>query len=130
LDFILREAGYETKVQGYDFMVGKTFVGAMDEALKHSRLVFCLLSPAYLDSRWCGEEWQAALVEGKLFPLRIAECGPDGLLGQRAYVDLVGVAGARRPPTKFSPCSPRRRSWQPSDIRQDPTRRSQRVAEP
>jgi tetratricopeptide (TPR) repeat protein len=94
LDFILREAGYTTKVQGYDFMVGQSFVNAMDEALKQSRLVACLLSPAYLDSRWCGEEWQAALVKEKLLPLRIAECALDGLLAPRAYLDLVGVAEA------------------------------------
>jgi tetratricopeptide (TPR) repeat protein len=94
LDFTLREAGYATKVQGYDFMVGKSFVNAMDEALKQSRLVACLLSPAYLDSRWCGEEWQAALVKDKLLPLRIAECDLDGLLAPRAYLDLVGVPEA------------------------------------
>ena len=94
LDFTLREAGYATKVQGYDFMVGKSFVNAMDEALKQSRLVACLLSPAYLDSRWCGEEWQAALVKDKLLPLRIAECALDGLLAPRAYLDLVGVPEA------------------------------------
>jgi tetratricopeptide (TPR) repeat protein len=92
LDFTLREAGYTTKVQGYDFMVGKSFVNAMDEALKQSRLVACLLSPAYLDSRWCGEEWQVALLKEKLLPLRIAECDLDGLLAPRAYLDLVGVA--------------------------------------
>jgi hypothetical protein len=34
LDFTLREAGYATKMQDYDFMVGKSFVNAMDEALK------------------------------------------------------------------------------------------------
>ena len=70
LDFVLREAGYTTKVQGYDFMVGRSFVLAMDEALKHSRLVACLLSPSYLESRWCGEEWQVALLKENLFPLR------------------------------------------------------------
>jgi tetratricopeptide (TPR) repeat protein len=74
--------------------VGKSFVNAMDEALKQSRLVSCLLSPAYLDSRWCGEEWQAALLKDKLLPLRIAECDLDGLLAPRAYLDLVGVAEA------------------------------------
>ena len=94
LDFILRGAGYTTKVQGYDFMVGKSFVNTMNEALKQSRLVACLLSPAYLDSRWCGEEWQAALVKEKLLPLRIAECDLDGLLAPRTYLDLVGVPEA------------------------------------
>jgi tetratricopeptide (TPR) repeat protein len=94
LDFTLREGGYTTKVQGYDFMVGQSFVNAMDEALKQSRLVACLLSPAYLDSRWCDEEWQAALVKEKLLLLRIAECDLDGLLAARAYLDLVGVPEA------------------------------------
>jgi len=94
LDFTLGEAGYTTKMQGYDFTVGPSFVNAMDEALKQSRLVACLLSPAYLDSRWCGEEWQAALVKEKLLPLRIAECDLDGLLAPRTYLDLVGVPEA------------------------------------
>jgi hypothetical protein len=33
------EVGYTTKVQVYDFVVGKGFVGAMDDALKQSRWV-------------------------------------------------------------------------------------------
>jgi hypothetical protein len=64
----------------------------MEEALKHSRLVACLFSSAYLDPRWCGEEWQAALDKEKLLPLRIAGYELDCLLSPRAYVDLVGVA--------------------------------------
>ena len=30
IDFVLREAGYTTKVQGYDFVLGKSFVHAME----------------------------------------------------------------------------------------------------
>jgi tetratricopeptide (TPR) repeat protein len=92
LDFILCKAGYTTTVQLYDFPIGESFVHEIHEALKKSRYVACLLSPAYLSSWWCGEEWQASLRKGNLFLLRIAKCEPDGLLGPRAYLDLVGVS--------------------------------------
>jgi hypothetical protein len=92
LDFILREADYTTIVQEYDFPVGKSFLAAMDEALKQSQLLVCLLSPAYLASRWCAEEWQTGLLKDKLFPLLIARCELDGLLAPRSYLDLVGLS--------------------------------------
>jgi len=92
LDFILREAGYTTKVQGYDFMVGQSFVNAMDEASSKAAWWLASCRPAYLDSRWCGEEWQAALVKEKLLPLRIAECALDGLLSS-ACVSGSGRCG-------------------------------------
>jgi tetratricopeptide (TPR) repeat protein len=92
LDFILREAGYSTVLQHYDFTVGESFVNAMHSALGRSRLVVCLYSPAYLGSSWCKEEALAALYTDRLFPVRVAECSPDGLLGPRAYSDVVGRA--------------------------------------
>jgi len=94
LDFMLREAGYATKVQEYDFLPGQSFVEAMDQALVGSRFVVCLLSPGYLASRWCKEEWQAALRTNKLFLLRIADCDLDGVLAPHAYLDLVGASEA------------------------------------
>jgi tetratricopeptide (TPR) repeat protein len=92
VDFILREAGYTTKAQLYDFTAGESFLGAMTEALIRSRWVLSLLSPAYLESRWCQEEWQAAHLAKKLVPMRIADCEPEGLLAPIAYLDLVGVS--------------------------------------
>ena len=50
------------------------------------------LSPAYLESRWSSEEWHAALYENKLFAIRIADSNPEGLLGSRVYLDLVGAS--------------------------------------
>jgi tetratricopeptide (TPR) repeat protein len=94
LDFVLREAGHNTTMQEYDFLPGKSFVEAIDQALRTNDFVVCLLSPPYLASRWCKEEWQAALYTGKLFLLRIAECELDGILAPHAYVDLVGTAEA------------------------------------
>ena len=94
LDFVLREAGYSTKLQEYDFVPGESFPAVIHEALVHSRFVVCLLSPAYLESWWCGEEWQTALAKKNLFPVRIAECKPDGLLTIHAYVDVAGASEA------------------------------------
>jgi tetratricopeptide (TPR) repeat protein len=92
LDFVLRDAGYATSLQEYDFTPGDSFPRAIHEALIASRIVACLLSPAYLASRWCSEEWQTALTKRKLFPVRIADCNPDGLLTIQAYVDAVGLS--------------------------------------
>lgn len=92
LDFVLRDAGYATRLQEYDFAPGESFPRAIHEALVACRFVVCLLSPAYLESWWCGEEWQTALTKRKLFPVRIADCKPDGLLTIHAYVDAVGLS--------------------------------------
>ena len=92
LDFILLEAGHTTVVQGYDFVVGQSFVAAMHEALRVHRWVACLLSPAYLQSDWCKKEWQAGLTGDQFFLIRVADCEPDGLLRPIAYLDLVGAA--------------------------------------
>jgi tetratricopeptide (TPR) repeat protein len=98
IDFVLREAGYKTTIQLYDFVPGQSFVNHIHEALKQSRFVLCLLSPAYLDSRWRGEEWQVALNQGTLVPIRVVDCKPDGLLTNSIYIDVVDVteAEARR----------------------------------
>jgi hypothetical protein len=89
---VLRETGYTTRIQEYDFAIGKSIVDAMDLALKECRYIACLLSPAYLEPKWCSEEWQAGLVKNRLFVLRIAECALDGLLGARAYLELIDVS--------------------------------------
>jgi tetratricopeptide (TPR) repeat protein len=89
--FVLEEAGYKARIQDYDFVPGTSFVDHIHRGLKQSRLVVCLLSPAYLESRWCREEWQAALNRESLVPIRISECSPDGLLANRVYVDVVGL---------------------------------------
>jgi len=94
LDYLLRQKGYSTLVQGYDFALGKSFVHAMDQALKQCRFVACLLSPAYLESGWCQKELQAGLYADNLVLLRIAECKLDGLLAPYAYADLFDLDAA------------------------------------
>jgi len=91
LDFLLREQGYTTIVQGYDFVIGKSFVHAMDEAVKRCRFVVCLLSPAYLESGWCQKELEAGLHADKLVLLRIADCELVGLAAPYAYANLMDL---------------------------------------
>src|SRR4051812_28509280 len=91
VDWVLRSHGHTTRVQLYDFRAGESFVGRIHDELRTCRRVLCLLSEAYLRSRWCDEEWQGALHGEKLVPLRIAQCMPEGLLASRIYVDLVGL---------------------------------------
>ena len=73
VDFILQEAGYSTIAQLYDFEVGSNFVQEIDQALAKSRCVAALLSSAYLESRWCSEEWVAGFRKKNLFPLKISK---------------------------------------------------------
>jgi hypothetical protein len=94
IDFVLREAGYWTTVQLYDFVPGESFVREVQNALTKSRYVANLLSPGYLASWWCEEEWQAALCRHNLFPIRIEMCKPEGLLANKIYIDLADVTEA------------------------------------
>lgn len=58
------------------------------EALESGRTLL-ILTPAALDSRYVREEWTATLKQERLVPVRVEECDPEGLLGTRAYIDLV-----------------------------------------
>jgi tetratricopeptide (TPR) repeat protein len=91
LDYVLRKAGYTTALQGFETFVDKSFVAFMDEALVECRLVACLLSPEYLQSNWCKEQWPAGLFVNQLCLIRVAQCEPAGLLGPRAFLDWVGA---------------------------------------
>ena len=67
----------------------------MTAGLSQAGRIVALLSPAYLASDYARVEWMSALADdplnrsGRLIPLRIAPCEPEGLLGTLAYVDLV-----------------------------------------
>ncbi|HEY5959531.1 MAG TPA: toll/interleukin-1 receptor domain-containing protein, partial [Polyangiaceae bacterium] len=88
---VLRDSGYCPSVQADDFDAGENFVVRIDRALTDCRWIVCLLSPSYLRSIWCREEWTSALVQKKLVPVRIEACEPTGLLATRTYVDIVGL---------------------------------------
>jgi hypothetical protein len=92
---VLENAGFSTILQAWDFRPGSNFVLDMDDALRRSDRVMPLLSPAYLSSAFGASEWAAAFatdpkgVEGRLLPIRVADCRPEGLL--RRVLGLVSV---------------------------------------
>lgn len=93
----LEEAGYTIVMQAWDFKPGGNFVAEMHEAVRGTERALILLSPNSLRSKFVLLEWTAIIAKdpdgsaGRLCPVRIAECTPDGLLAAFAYVDLVGA---------------------------------------
>lgn len=91
----LEEAGYEVELQAWDFRPGQNFVHRMQEATSQAERTIAVLSQPYLDALFTHPEWQAAFVqdptgsEGRLVPVRIAPCEPQGLLRATIYIDLV-----------------------------------------
>jgi hypothetical protein len=101
--WVLEEEGYSVAVQAWDSRPGQNFVLFMQEATR-ARQTVTVLSPSYLEASYTHSEWPAAFArdpqgaERTLIPIRVAECSPDGLLGQIVYADLVRLdeEGARR----------------------------------
>ena len=99
IESVLREHDYTTTIQALDMPPGSAFVHEMDKAIEENESLIAVLSPDYLKSPHCKAEWQAFYQKDPngekraLLPVRVRECEPKGLLGQRAYVDLVGKDG-------------------------------------
>jgi hypothetical protein len=95
--WVLEDAGYNTVIQAWDFRPGREFVTEMQQALVDAQRVLAVLSPAYLDSRFARQEWNAALASdptgtaGRLVPVRVAKVALWGLDLPRVYLDLVGL---------------------------------------
>jgi tetratricopeptide (TPR) repeat protein len=93
----LEEAGYSVVIQAWDFRPGSNFVLEMDEGLKEAERVVAVLSPDFINSGFTAPEWAAAFAadptgkDRKLVPVRVREADLSGLLGQRVYIDFVGV---------------------------------------
>jgi RNA polymerase sigma factor (TIGR02999 family) len=92
----LEDAGYSVVIQAWDFLAGSNFVVAMDDGLRQATHVVAVLSPHYLDSRFCRPEWSSAFSQDptgyarRLIPVRVRNCKVDGLLATVVYIDLVG----------------------------------------
>src|SRR6266536_229797 len=100
----LKEAGYTTLLQAWDFGPGSDFVQKMQEAVTSAKRTLAVLSPAYFESRFGEAEWHAVFAadplgeQGLLVPVRVRDVKPPGLLKTRVYIDLVGLdeAGAKQ----------------------------------
>jgi TIR domain/NB-ARC domain len=92
----LEAAEYTVFIQAWDFRPGSNFVLEMDRAATLAERTVPILSPNFLASRFTPPEWAARLADdptseqGRVVPVRVAECDPKGLLGPIVYIDLVG----------------------------------------
>ena len=97
LTWELEAVGYTTLLQAWDMPAGTAFVHAMDHAVKYTRHVLLVLSPAYLRSAMAEAEWRPAFKadpsgeQRRLLPVRVEACEPQGLLADRVWIDLVGA---------------------------------------
>ena len=93
----LEAVGYTTLLQAWDMPAGTAFVHAMDHAVKYTRHVLLVLSPADLRSAMAEAEWRPAFKadpsgeQRRLLPVRVEACEPQGLLADRVWIDLVGA---------------------------------------
>jgi tetratricopeptide (TPR) repeat protein len=92
----LERGGHSTILQAWDFRPGENFVQRMSEALAEAERVLAVISPAFFQSEYAGDEWTAALVRdrgqpARLLPVRVAPCELPPLLADRIYIDLTGL---------------------------------------
>jgi hypothetical protein len=95
----LEAAGYSVVIQAWDFRPGENFVVEMQTAAAEAERTLLVLSDDYLKSAFGRSEWAAAFAQdptgsaGRVVPVRVRPCQPDGLLRAIIFVDLVGLAG-------------------------------------
>jgi len=94
----LKAAGYSFVVQDWDFRPGQNFALSMHQALQTTERTIAILSPDFLAADYTAPEWAATFAadprgtEGRLIPVRVRKCKPDGLLKAVIYIDLVGLS--------------------------------------
>src|SRR5947209_5151747 len=112
----LEQAGYSVIVQAWDFLAGSNFVLEMHKATIEAKQTVAVLSPDYLNALYTQPEWAAALVqdptgaEGKLVPVRVQDCKPQGILAAISYIDLVGLENEQGTQDKLLRAIGRRRA--------------------
>jgi hypothetical protein len=95
---VVRDAGHEAIYQDEHYRVGQSFIDNMMRATE-ADCTIAILSPAYFASEYCLAELNAALADdplgrrGRIVPVRVETVAIPSLLGQLAYLDLVGADG-------------------------------------
>jgi hypothetical protein len=98
--WVLEADGYRVLVQAWDFVPGSNWIQGMQGGTVDAARTIAVLSPDYLESVYCGAEWQAAWardVDGKgrrLLVVRVKACDLPGLLAGLVAVDLFGIPEA------------------------------------
>ncbi len=92
--WILEEEGYSVVIQAWDFRGGDNFIRNMHQALENTDRTIAVLSSAYLESVFAGDEWTAAFARASLLPVRIEDLKPPGLFAPIAYIDVFDTPEA------------------------------------
>lgn len=92
----LQKAGFSFVIQDRDFRIGALFPRSMEKAFVNCRTMIALLSPAYLESDHCLNEWHVAYAldveaPGRLLPVRIAAGALPPLAHAMNYINLVDM---------------------------------------
>ncbi len=82
-------------VEAWDIVPGMHAVASRHDALIRSSRVVPVLSEGYLRrseaiAEWA-TKWHGNPAGGRIVPVRVKACRPDGLLGSISYIDLVGL---------------------------------------
>jgi len=88
----LEDNGYGVQIQAWDSRPGMNFIAWMQQASVDCDRTLAVLSPDYFTGKFSEMEWTAALYDGKLLTVRVADFQVPGLLGPIGYIDLVGTA--------------------------------------
>uniref|UniRef100_UPI004043E35D TIR domain-containing protein n=1 Tax=Frankia sp. CiP1_Cm_nod2 TaxID=2897161 RepID=UPI004043E35D len=93
----LREAGYRPQLQAWHSVPGGNFVNWINAELAAAGCVLAILSPAYLHSKWCDAELNAALVDAvkgrrTLIPVRVTACETPPLMRPFSRISLVDLS--------------------------------------
>ncbi|MDR0898238.1 MAG: leucine-rich repeat domain-containing protein [Oscillospiraceae bacterium] len=79
--------GASTIIQEYDFHAGENFREKMHEALKKADYVLGVMTPDYMASSNCTDEWTNTK-RGQFIPILCAGFEPDGLLTAVIYIKV------------------------------------------
>lgn len=93
----LESNGYTTIVDYRDFPPGKSFILAMDEAMRQAERTIAVVSPDYSQAQYTAPEWATALAndpkgnKGLLIPVKVRPVELIGILQTIVYIDLVDL---------------------------------------
>jgi len=93
----LEEAGFKVIIDTWDFQASRSFITQMDEALLSGAHLLAVLSPEYMQSDYCRDEWQVARTLQRrheretLCCVRVADFVVEGILGLYPCADLIGI---------------------------------------
>lgn len=98
----LESNGYTTIVDYRDFPPGKSFILAMDEAMRQAERTIAVVSPDYSQAQYTAPEWATALAndpkgnKGLLIPVKVRPVELIGILQTIVYIDLVDLIGVSK----------------------------------